>query len=84
MIRSDLINYLEQSECIVVRNDRRGYTVMRNVLSGKMSGIPKDVELYPASVCRICKTLGVETPEEARLAQAIVDAAHKRHGIDGD
>jgi hypothetical protein len=84
MKRQDLMAYLEQNGCVLVRNANQGYSIVRNVVSGKMSGVPVDEDIYPASVCRICKTLAVDPPEEAKLAQDIVEAAHRRHGTNNN
>ncbi len=63
-----------------MRHANQGYSVVRNVMSGKISGIPKEDFILAATVCRICKTLGVDSPESVKEAQEIVDLAHKNHG----
>ena len=81
MSRDEFINYLTSNSCVVVRNDKnKGYSVVRNVISGKISGIPKESEMLNATICRICKSLVIDPPEDAKDAQHIVDLAHKNHG----
>ncbi len=81
MKRNDLITYLTNNGCVVVRNDNQGYSVVRNVMTGKISGVPKEEHALPATVCRICKTLGIDSPAEVQDAQGIIDLAHKNHGL---
>ncbi len=82
MNRQDVIDYLESHGCVLVRVDKKGYSVYRNVINSKISGLPANDPIYPAFVCRICKTLGIDSPAEAKEAQDIIDLAHKKHGRD--
>jgi hypothetical protein len=50
-------------------------------MTGKISGVPKEEHALPATVCRICKTLGIDSPAEVQDAQGIIDLAHKNHGL---
>lgn len=82
MIRAEFIAYLTTDVgCVIVRNDKTGYTVIRNVINGNISGVPVNDPLKPATVCRICKTLGVDIPaiDEVVAAQAVVEALHRHH-----
>ena len=79
MIRTDFIEHLKNSGCIIVRDDNSGYSVVRNVINAKMSGVPAGDNLRPATVCRICKTLEVSIPESAKVAEKIVNYAHINH-----
>lgn len=79
MIRADVIEHLRSCGCIELRKDAKGYSVIRNVINGKMSGVPANDPLRAATVCRICKTLEVEIPEDARGAEYIVNLAHENH-----
>lgn len=83
MNRDELIAFLTSDGCVVVREDKRGYTVIRNVMSAKISGVPKDYEILDATACRICKTLDIKPPEGVLSAQTIIDIAHKNHGPKG-
>jgi hypothetical protein len=80
MNREDFLTYLSENACMLVRTDKRGYSVVRNVITSRMSGVPIDDPLYMALVCRICKTLGIEPPACAVSAVDIVERAHKKHG----
>jgi hypothetical protein len=80
MKKEDFQQYLEQNGCVLVRVDNRGYSIYRNVLTGMMSGVPATDPCYPATMCRICKTLGIEPPECAHAAIDIIEKAHKQHG----
>lgn len=84
MTKDDLITHLTSSGCIVIREDNKGYSVIRNVINGKMSGAPngslKSGHIRPATICRICRTLGVEIPEEAAKAADVIDHLHNNHG----
>lgn len=81
MTKEELVDHLTTNGCIVVREDSRGYAVVRNVINGNMSGVPAATnvngQLRPATVCRTCRTLGVEIPPEAMQAADIVDYIHK-------
>lgn len=80
MQRSDFISYIESQGCTVVRTDRKGYSIVRNVINAKQSGVPFNDPLLDATVCRICKTLEIEPPDEAISAKEIIELAHKKHG----
>jgi len=80
MNRQDFLTYLTDNGCVIVRTDKLGYSVIRNVLTGKISGVPLNDPCYIATVCRICKTLEVDPPECALDAVEIVDKAQKKHG----
>jgi hypothetical protein len=80
MIRTTFIQHLtNECGCLIIRNDIQGYSVARNVVNGKISGIPKDINLRDATVCRVCRTLEVHIPEEAMTAIGVVDLAHSNH-----
>lgn len=84
MTQGELISHLtDRCGCIVIRQDNSGYFVVRNVINGKMSGVPLPSNplgnLKPATVCRICRTLDVEIPEEALKAIEVVDYINKNH-----
>lgn len=73
MTRTDFIEYLVSNGCEIVREAKQGYSVIRNTASGKMSGVPKTDPPFPVTVCRICKTLEIDPPEVAKVAQKIID-----------
>lgn len=81
MTQEQLINYLKENGCIVIRTDPKGYAVMRNVINGKMSGVSVPTSQtgnyrHP-TVCRTCKTLGVNPPEEAKEAEGVINTLHE-------
>lgn len=81
MTQQQVVDYLTNDcGCIVVRWDNQGYCVIRNVINARMSGVPVAADrlgnLKPATVCRICRTLEVEIPEEAKKAADIIDYIH--------
>lgn len=82
MTREDFIEYLEQHGCEIVRIANQGYSVIRNIETRKMSGVPATNPPLPATVCRICKTLDVPTPDIANVAQAIIDEIHDQFNSD--
>ncbi len=83
MTRQDFIEYLQQHDCEVVRIANQGYYVMRNIKTLDMSGVPPTDPPLAATVCRICKTLNVPSPDAAaQKAQSIIDAAHKQFSQD--
>jgi hypothetical protein len=57
MTREELIEHLETNGCVLVRIDKKGYSVYRNVVNSNLSGVPVDNPPFDALVCRICKTL---------------------------
>lgn len=82
MNREEFMDFLLTNGVVVVRLDRQGYNIVRNTLTGKMSGVPENDPIKAATVCRICKNLGLdELPENehVREAKAIIDAAHEEH-----
>lgn len=78
MIRSELIEFLEENGCVLVRVDKKGYSVYRNVVNSNISGVPKDEEPHDSLVCRICKTLEIPHPPAVAEAAALIEAVHKR------
>ena len=83
MKRQAFLDFLTSNGCLILRTDPKGYSVARNVINLKMSGIPKNDPLRPATVCRICKTLGIHPPEEVMAANAVIEFAHREHNHDG-
>lgn len=79
MDRADFLTYLLSNGCTHVRTDKMGYSVVRNVITGKISGVPSNNPLLDATVCRICKTLDVDFPEQCQAAVSVVELAHNRH-----
>lgn len=81
MIRQEFIDHLIGNSCVVVRTDNKGYSIIRNVISAKMTGLPVNDPVLAATVCRICKTLGVDIPvnDYVQGAVEIVEIAHKNH-----
>lgn len=82
MTQQELIIYLKDScGCIVVRMDNMGYAVMRNVINAKICGVPfpqsSTGHLRAATICRICRTLCADIPEEAQKAAAVIDHINK-------
>lgn len=73
MTREDFIDYLTANDCEVIRIANQGYTVMRNKANNKMSGVPATDPPLAATVCRVCKTLEVDPPEEAGDAKELID-----------
>ncbi|WP_169579750.1 hypothetical protein [Runella zeae] len=73
--------HLIQQGCVVVREDSKGYSVVRNLINFKMSGVPVNNPLRAATVCRICKNLEISLPEGDGLveANAVIEEAHKYH-----
>lgn len=84
MDRSDFLAYLAGKGCLLIRTDKKGYSVVRNVISGKSSGIPVNDPLLDATVCRICKTLDIEFPEQCQSAVGVIELAHNRHSSEKD
>ena len=79
MNRVDFIKYLQERGCMILREDNQGYAVIRNVINGNMSGVPKNDPLRIVTVCRICKTLDIkDVPIEAQSGE-IVEIAHNHH-----
>ena len=79
MTQRDLIEHLQNNGCIVIREDKAGYVVMRNVITAKMSGVPvpsNGAHYKSATVCRICKTLDATIPDEATKAVGIINYIH--------
>lgn len=84
MERADFLTYLAEKGCVLVRTDKKGYSVVRNVINWKSSGIPVNDPLLDATVCRICKTLGIDSPEQCQSALGVVELAHSRHSSDNE
>ena len=83
MTQAEFIKHLrDHCGCIVIREDRN-YSVVRNVINAKMSGVPKgsnaSEQMRAATICRVCKTLDTTIPEEAVKAAEVVDIIHENH-----
>jgi len=78
MTRNELIGFLEESGCVLVRVDKKGYSVYRNVVNSNISGVPIDEEPHDSLVCRICKTLEIDHPQVVAEAAAIIEAVHRK------
>jgi hypothetical protein len=73
MKKQFFIDYLEAAGCKIVRIANQGYHVMENPEKGTLSGVPKDDEINPELVCRICKTLEVRLPDDNEVIEAEKD-----------
>lgn len=82
MTREDFIDYLLANGCEIVRIANQGYHVMRNIESKNLSGVPITDPPLDATVCRICKTLGVKPPDVSSGAQALIDHIHEQFNGD--
>lgn len=82
MTREDFIEYLLENGCEIVRIANQGYHIMRNIESQKISGVPVTDPPLDATVCRICKTLGVRSPDVSSGAQALIDHIHDQFNGD--
>jgi len=80
MNRDDFLKYLIISGCTLVRTDPKGYSIVRNVVTGQISGVPSSDPCFNATVCRICKTLGIVPPDCSIEAREIVEKADKKFG----
>lgn len=83
-----VVVYLESKNCEVVRIDKKGYYVMRNLSNGKISGVPVPREgsedLDEVTISLICKNLRVESPpnsspEVEELITAIDEDVKRRY-----
>lgn len=80
MKKEHLFLHLDAFGCELVREDKNGgYTVWRNIKTRQISGVPKGENLLPNTVCRLCKTLGIESPADLSDHQIIIDEIHDRH-----
>ena len=84
MTREDFIDYLLANNCEIVRIANKGYHVMRNVETLKMSGVPVTDPPLAATVCRICKTLDVQPPAIAKEAKKLIDEIHDKFNGGGE
>lgn len=83
MQRDEFIKHLISTGCLVVREANQGYSVVRNVVSGAISGVPKanaSGEIRTATMIRICATLGVCRPEHLIDEALGFDAAQEPTG----
>ncbi len=82
MSRQEVLDFLLTNGCVLVRDDNQGYSVIRNVQTGKMSGLPVNDPPRPATVCRICKNLGIDDlpkDEAIQKVRKVVDLVHNKH-----
>jgi hypothetical protein len=77
MTREDFIDYLTANGCEIVRIANQGYHVIRNIESLSLSGVPITDPPLDATVCRICKTLGVKPPDVSAGPQELIDRIHE-------
>ncbi|MFA6536603.1 MAG: type II toxin-antitoxin system HicA family toxin [Candidatus Paceibacterota bacterium] len=59
MKRRDLILYLRQGHCHLVREGKK-HSVFRNLDNNKISTVPRHREINDFLVSKICKDLGLE------------------------
>ena len=82
MIQSELVSHLTECGCVVVREDKNGYFVMRNPINGEFSGVPvptaKNGHYKPSTICQICKKLCVPVHEDGKSAEGIIDHINER------
>lgn len=77
MTREDFIDYLTANGCETVRIANQGYNVMRNIESSTLSGVPITDPPLDATVCRVCKTLGVKPPDVSAGPKELIDRIHE-------
>ena len=58
MNRTKLIKYLERNGCVFVR-EGGNHTLYRNVTNGKLSTVPRHIEIKENLCRKICKDLDV-------------------------
>lgn len=63
MKRRKLIDHLARHGCILEREGAR-HSIFRNKISGKRSSVPRHNEIKNALVRKICKDLGIPSPED--------------------
>ena len=81
MKKQFLLDFLESAGCIIVRLDKKGYHVVENPANGKMSGVPKEDNLEPELVCRICMTLDIRLPHDEKVSKAKELIEHILHKL---
>lgn len=61
-----LVLYLESKDCKIVREDKKGYFIIRNDSNNKIHGVPRPKDgsqyLNEETITRICKYLEIENP----------------------
>jgi mRNA interferase HicA len=62
MKRTDLIRYLQANGCELFREGGR-HSIWWNPANRKTSALPRHVEIVNPTARRICKDLGVPSPE---------------------
>lgn len=82
MTQAELVEHLKDHGCNVVRQDSKGYFVMRSSINGEVSGVPVASSpsgcLRPFTVCQICNKLGVEIHEDGAIASGVVNHVNKK------
>lgn len=80
MKKEHFFMHLEAFNCELVRTAKQGYTVWRNKDDRKkMSGVPAGEDLLPMTVCRTCKTLGIDAPLSLVFEKKVIDEIHNNH-----
>ena len=82
MTQAELVSHLRSQGCNVVRQDSKGYFVMRSTINGEISGVPVPTSpsgnLRPFTICQICKKLGVEVHEDGLKAEGAVSHVNEK------
>ena len=68
--------------CVIVRKDKSGYWVIRNLENEKICGVPKNDPLKVFSVHFICKQLEIAPPDAVTDTKGLFDKLSDQIGED--
>ena len=77
---SFIMHLLDGCGCTLVREDKKGYIVVRNPENKRFSGVPKakdDGTIRQMTICKICTHLQITVPEVVKHFQPFIDLIDK-------
>jgi len=77
MTEQQLIAYFATVNCSLFKETRYNTLVFRNNRTGKKASVNKCDDYAPISICGLCKSLRVESPDHLKVDEEILEAVIK-------
>ena len=77
MNEQELIEYMQSVNCSLFKTTRYNTLVFRNSTSGKKASISREAFYVPITICGLCKSLRVDSPDHLKDHVGILDAIIK-------
>lgn len=78
MTQSEFLRFIIDNDCFVYQKKEYYYKLRKKGTRGSlnMSGLPiaePDTELFPELICQVCRSLGIDPPEECAPSKTIIE-----------